>query len=253
MRKGFLILFLICILLFSNLVSAGLRIRVPRPYSNESAVFVGEERIFSIGNEDYEAIEWSLDGQIESNQDKIYSFKKDIPGNYTLQVIIYNQSENASKNWNIEVIEDDLQIVAFDVGTVVFYSLVAILIIIFLLIIYYMIIMIKAKHRKKSIPGAKIPKLKPKKTKKEKELVNEMRGEVRQKRKEKRNSIYELPAIQKIKQPITPVRSLSNHSQAIKNIGELNNQNQNNQKSQRYLTKRKRNFHYLISMNYEPF
>jgi len=81
------------------------RIINPQPNKTKISVLVGEYQDFSIDNEDYDSIKWSLNNKIVENKSNSYNFKSLTKGEYSLNVEIKKGSSKKIYNWRISALE----------------------------------------------------------------------------------------------------------------------------------------------------
>lgn len=88
---------------FNELNSNLFQILNPSPKGTLIALERNEEETFSISNNDYDSIEWHLNGELVEDQDNSYSFKSPNENKYIIKVEIKNNSQSASRTWTIVV------------------------------------------------------------------------------------------------------------------------------------------------------
>lgn len=126
---------------YGELGSRGVfKIQNPVPNGSIVSFFVGENRTFSIANNNYESLNWYLDGKNLKNNTKSIRITGLPKGNHTLEVSIKNSSETDSKIWKIFV-EDNIieRKFIFDTGYVLFWLIIAIIIIVMILLVWLVI------------------------------------------------------------------------------------------------------------------
>jgi len=124
-----------------SLESSGV-FKIDNPYPNGSIVsfFVGENRTFSISNNNYQVIRWYLDEKNIKNNSRTLEIQGVSPGNHTLEVRIINGSQIDSRIWKIEIFDYEKEIqFKFDTGSVMFWVILIILMLIMFLIIWLLI------------------------------------------------------------------------------------------------------------------
>jgi hypothetical protein len=77
----------------------------PQPNKTKISVLVGEYKDFSIDNQDYDSVKWSLNNKLVENGSNSYNFKSLIKGDYSLNVEIKKGSVIKINNWRISVLE----------------------------------------------------------------------------------------------------------------------------------------------------
>ncbi|MDP3026832.1 MAG: hypothetical protein Q8N63_03925 [Nanoarchaeota archaeon] len=117
------------------------KIKSSNPSSAEVYMFPGN-KTFSITAEKYSNIKWYLNGVlITGAEDKLSYEFVDLKGGDIVKVDIINGTKIDSKTWNIKIQEDESgEEPVFDVGSVIFYAIIAIICIIILLIVWLFII-----------------------------------------------------------------------------------------------------------------
>lgn len=80
----------------------------PIPEDYLIAVSRNEEKIFSIDNNDYETIEWHLDGELMDNDFNSFKFEALEEGKHIIKVVIGKGSLSDSKTWKA-VVKDSLE------------------------------------------------------------------------------------------------------------------------------------------------
>jgi hypothetical protein len=130
-----------------NLGSSGIfKINNAQPNGSVVSFFLGEDKTFSISNNNYQRIEWYLDEENIKNDTPAVDFTPKSAGNHTLMVKIINGSQIDSRVWEIVVYNDEKQIkFVFDSGPIMFAILLIILFIIMGLILWLLI----GEHRKR--------------------------------------------------------------------------------------------------------
>jgi hypothetical protein len=137
-----------------NLPINELELRGSNPAGSEVSFFVNEAKLFSIIAENYELVEWYVDGVLVKEGVLSYVFEEKRPGIYNIEVRILNSSFIEKKVWMVSIEEDEYieeRIFDVEIGWVVFYSIIVVLIIIIFLIIWLLIIERKRRTRKMSL------------------------------------------------------------------------------------------------------
>jgi len=113
----------------------------PLPDKYLIALSKNEEEIFSIDNNDYELIEWHIDGELIDNDFNSYKFKSPEDGKHIIKVIIKKGSLSDSNTWKA-VVKDSLENTSSPEGfgkKVIFYlMIVAVLIIVGLCVVLFL-------------------------------------------------------------------------------------------------------------------
>jgi len=130
-----------------------LEIKSSSPPGSKISFSINENKNFVIIAENYENIEWYVDGELKKEGVLSYNFEETTPGDYLIKVKIINGTNIESKTWEITIeeraaFERDVFGFDFDVGQVVFYLIVSVLVIIILLVIWLFIVE-KNKRNKK--------------------------------------------------------------------------------------------------------
>jgi len=125
----------------------------PSPYGREVTIFLGDEKTFSIANEDYDAIEWYLNGKLVKTDSKMYRATGLEKGNYTLEVKLIKGDEVVSKTWDLSVEEgaEEGRVRVFSPGKVVFYTIIVVVLIIILLVLILLVSERQSKNKKVNI------------------------------------------------------------------------------------------------------
>lgn len=129
-----------------------LELKSSRPSGSKVSFFVNEIKEFSIVAENYEFIEWYVDGVLVKEGVLSYVFEEKRPGNYRVEVKIINDVVMESKFWDVNIEEDEYieeRIFDIEIGKVIFYSIIIILVIIIFLVIWLLIVERKRRSRKK--------------------------------------------------------------------------------------------------------
>lgn len=130
--------------------NSGIIILAPNPSGEIWTLFEGTNQTFSIGNLDYDRIEWYLNDQLRKENSLFYAPGNLSKGNYTIRVVVKKGWESASKTWNL-IIQEEREIEEtplFDFGQIMFYTIIVVIFIIILLLIW-LFIAEKQKQNKK--------------------------------------------------------------------------------------------------------
>jgi hypothetical protein len=130
-------------------ISQNLEIIEPYPVAENIEITTSSNRVFSIGNKEYDNINWYLNNILVKQGSSYYKLETLNKGNYVLKVEVIKQDKTALKIWNIYVKETPALGRNFDVVETLFYSIIAVIIIIIIIILWLFIIEIKRTKMKK--------------------------------------------------------------------------------------------------------
>jgi len=117
------------------------RIINPRPSASLITIFTGDNKTFSIDNYDYDSIKWFFDGKLVSIDLNSFEVSDLSIGNYTVKVEVIKGSETIGRAWNLIVEEtEEGRVRVFELGTVIFWAIIAILVIIIMLVVWLLLI-----------------------------------------------------------------------------------------------------------------
>jgi|SRR3989344_2151722 len=119
--------------------SEGLVIENAFPSRDYVNIFSNEILNFSIGNKDYDQINWYLNKQPLNNFDNFYFFENPKKGNHTLEVVIKKGQYSTNKTWFISVINNEGLEFAFEVKNILFYIILIVIVIIIFLVVWLFI------------------------------------------------------------------------------------------------------------------
>ncbi|MFA5173903.1 MAG: hypothetical protein WC438_01855 [Candidatus Pacearchaeota archaeon] len=107
----------------------------------ETYSFPGQGTTFTITAENYETIEWFLNGVLKKSNSNFFNPGNLSEGNYTVRVDVKQGNQLDSKTWKL-IVEDNERgtLSMFDTGQVIFYMIVIVLIIIIMLIVWLFIL-----------------------------------------------------------------------------------------------------------------
>jgi len=112
----------------------------PNPSGNVVSFFVGENKSFSISNENYEHISWYVDNQNVENGTNSIQLKGLSKGNHTLEVRIDNSRAVDSKIWNIVIEDSDSsKEFAFGSGGIMFFVILVVIVMIILMLVWLVV------------------------------------------------------------------------------------------------------------------
>jgi hypothetical protein len=113
------------------------KIGTANPDGNTVSFFVGENKTFSISNNNYDSILWSLDGttvNINSNEILISGLSV---GNHTLEVLVSNATQSDLKTWNITVEDVDVErAFKFNTGYIMFFVILVVVVLIIMMLVW---------------------------------------------------------------------------------------------------------------------
>lgn len=97
----------------------------PYPSSESLAISMNQSQIFSIGNVEYDSVEWYLDGLFIKSDSNSFNVDKLSAGSHTIKVEIKKDEKTDSKTWNLTVrtVEEQKQYI---VGQIVFWLIIMI-------------------------------------------------------------------------------------------------------------------------------
>jgi len=118
------------------------------PSDNEVYMFLGN-KTFTISASDYQTIKWYLNGKEITEAAGVLSYNfSDLKEGDIVKVDVINGTRIDSKTWTIKIEKDEEgETPVFDIGTVIFYSIIAILGIIILLVVWLFVIEKNKKNR----------------------------------------------------------------------------------------------------------
>jgi hypothetical protein len=113
------------------------KIGTTNPNGNTVTFFVGENKTFSISNNGYDRILWSLDGTpVNSNSNEILISGLDV-GNHTLEVLVSNATQNDLKTWNITIEDVDVErAFKFNTGYIMFFVILVVVVLIIMMLVW---------------------------------------------------------------------------------------------------------------------
>ncbi len=117
----------------NNTSSISLKILNPQPSNYRVYGFVGETKIFSVDNKDYDKLRWLLDGKLAKENSNFYDFYASEEGKFSVQVIIKKANLSKTNSWDIIIEKKAKETKGF--GNVIIY-LIIIIIIIAVIVIY---------------------------------------------------------------------------------------------------------------------
>jgi len=128
-----------------------LEIKSSNPSNSRIIFSIGENKNFVISAENYENIEWYVDGKLKREGGLSYRFEETTPGKYHIQVKIINGIDVKSKTWEVTIAEEPIiggGVSDVNIGQVVFYLIIIVLVIIILLVIWLFIVEKNKKNKK---------------------------------------------------------------------------------------------------------
>jgi len=136
--------------------SASPKIKSSSPISTKINIFEGGSKLFSVSAENYDVIEWYLDGKLIKTESTNYNASGLEEGNHSIKVDIKKGNEIDSKIWNLIILgEERGEKPVFETGRVVFWLIVVIIGIIILLTVWLLMVE-KNKNRVNSDFGSVI-------------------------------------------------------------------------------------------------
>ncbi len=126
-------------------------IKSAHPSGSTIVIFSETNKSFSIGNTDYDTIQWYLNSVLSSSSSNSYDANGFGEGNYTIKVEIKKGNETVSKIWNLIVEGSVGSEPAFEVGVVLFWTILVVIIIVILLVVWLFIIEVSRKKNKTNL------------------------------------------------------------------------------------------------------
>lgn len=130
-----------------------LKIESSSPSSSTVNVFTNKTKTFSVTAQNYDSIKWYLDGEMVLEGSLSYNFKKIDEGNYVIKVEIVNGSVTDSKTWNLVVQEEGGEEDILEIGGVLFYLIIGIILIIIFLVLWLFIVEKNSRKREINYMG----------------------------------------------------------------------------------------------------
>ncbi|MBD3252377.1 hypothetical protein GF386_01450 [Candidatus Pacearchaeota archaeon] len=141
------------VVLEENTSESVFKILYPNPEGTDITIFLGDEKTFSIANDDCDSIEWYLNEELVESDSKMYKAVGLEKGNYTVRVKIVRGDEIIDKTWNLfieESVEEGRERI-FNTGDVIFYTIVVVILVIIALILILLMSEKKSKNKKVKI------------------------------------------------------------------------------------------------------
>jgi len=119
------------------------------PENETQTYFVGDNKTFSIDNEDYDNISWYLNGVILDEDSNSYTLEDMEDGTYNLEVEIERNGEKKIKKWVIEVEGDEIgKENLFDTQTIILITIIVVILIIIMLVVWLFIAEMNSRNKK---------------------------------------------------------------------------------------------------------
>ena len=137
----------------SSSTSNVLKIKSSSPSSSNIDVFINKTQKISITADNYVSIKWYLDGKLIREGGLSYNFKEVNEGDYIVKVEVINGTVTDSKTWNVVVQEEDIEGEPLELGPVIFYLIVGIILVVIFLFLWLFIAEKNSKKKKINYMG----------------------------------------------------------------------------------------------------